>query len=421
MSFQHVAGPPRRDPLFLAICIFTLLIAEIALRVAFGGAQMMSLQPAGGGMPASWQVLLLGPLFGGLFAYFLGRQLGLALGGVFFAAGTAWLLAAPQAIGALALFGLGHGLLVTCLLAIAAAWLPNDRGNSRLALFFGIFLAGQAAFLVVPMVGQTGGQGKLLVGAFAALLLMCGLGLAALDFWAGRGSDPPRGAEKAPSRSQLEALGLLAATGILAHGALFCAYQQETRALTAWLANGMDLAWLPGLGTILAAALLLVGLLLALMGTFMGLPRLGVAASIPFALAMAAIAVLCGTFLHGEGEPMLAFNLFSALGTGFLQMALVPLLSAIAGGVRPRFAPLALGVYLGLGGPLLGHLIGGAAANAGNAGVYTFAVLLIAAATLGHFLGRHADAALKSEEPAAAPPASPKPESPENLSDPYSP
>ncbi len=117
---------------------------------------------------------------------------------------------------------------------------------------------------------------------------------------------------------------------------------------------------------------------------------------------------------------MLAFNLFSAMATGFLQMALVPLLSAIAGGVRPRFAPLAIGVYLGLGGPLLGHLIGGAAASAGNAGVYVFALLLIAAAVLGHFLGRHADAALKSEEPAAAPdpPAAPAPPT-ENLSDPY--
>lgn len=415
MSLQHVAGPPRRDPLFLAICIFTLLIAEISLRVAFGGAQMSSLQ-SGEAAAGSWQLLLLGPLFGGLFAYFLGRQIGLAAGALLFAAGTGWLLSAPQALGALVLFGLGHGLLVTCLLAVAAAWLPNDRGNSRLALFFGIFLAGQIAFAVVPALGNSGGGGKVLAGAFAALLLMCGLGLAALDFWAGRGSDPPRSGEKAPGRGQLEALGLLAATGILAHAALFCAYQQQTRALTAWLAAGMELTWLPTLGSILTAALMVVGLLLALMGTFMGLPRLGVAASIPFALAMAAVAVLCGTFLHGEGEPMLAFNLFSAMGTGFLQMALVPLLSAIAGGVRPRFAPLALGVYLGLGGPLLGHLIGAAAANAGNAGVYVFALLLIAGAIAGHFFGRHADAALKSEEPAAATEA---PARPENLSDPY--
>lgn len=402
MSLHQVAGPPRRDPLFLALCLFTLLIAEAALRIAFGGVQMTAVQTTAVQAGASWQLTaFLGPVAGGLIAYFLGRQAALALGAVFFVAGAGWLLSAPPTFAGQLLLGLGHGLLVTCLLALAAAWLPNSRGNSRLAFFFGLFLTGQIGFLVLPTLGQTGGEGRLLIGAFAALPAMSAVGVAGLDFWAGRGYDPPRRAEALPSRAQLEALGLLAATGILAHAALLCAFQQQTRALEAWRTQGMDFPWLPSLVTVLAAALLVVGLLLALMGTFMGLPRLGVAAAIPFALAMAAIAVLFGSFLHGEGEPLLAINLLSALATGFLQMALVPILSAVAGGVGPRFSPLALGIYLGLGGPVLGHWVGQAVAGS-TAAVYVFSLVLVAAAVGGHFLGRRADAALRCAEPLAA-------------------
>ncbi len=130
-------------------------------------------------------------------------------------------------------------------------------------------------------------------------------------------------------------MGLLVGTGILCYAALACTFQLQQEAVRSWLSQGLQLGWLHTMTPVLSIALMLVGLLLGLMGTFMGLPRLGVAAAIPVALTMAAIAVACASFLHGEGEPLVALALFSAMAIGFLQMSLVPILSAIAGGVGP--------------------------------------------------------------------------------------
>lgn len=400
MSLHQVAGPLRRDPLFLAVCLFGLLIAALSEHAAFAGMQIHRLMArtgaaaAAGDMATSFDWLPLGPLLGGIVAYLVGRHWGLALGGLSLLGGIAWLMAAPGSLPGLGLLSLGHGLLATCLLALAAVWLPNQRGNARLSLFFLIAIGSQALALLVPGVIAGGEGGGFLLGAFAALALICALGLAALDFWAGRGGDAPLRAEPRPQRPQLEALGLLVATGILCYAALGCAYRQQQEALLAWQGQGHQLEWLHTMTGVLALSLMVVGILLGLMGTFMGLPRLGVAAAIPFALTMAAVAVLCGAFLIGDGDPLVAVGLFSAMGTGFLQMAMVPLLSAVAGGVGPRFAPLALGLYLGLGGPVFGRLLGESLMGAGRGAVYVFACGLLAAAVGFHFLGRKADAAL---------------------------
>jgi len=392
-------GSRRRDPFFLAICLFGVVIAELSEQGAFAGVQISRLTALAEKGAPGFEWSLLGPLFGGLAAYFAGRHLGLLAGGISFAAGSALLLAAPSSLFGLGLFTLGHGLLVTCLLALAAIWLPNERGNARVSLFFLVAIGSQSLLLLMPGAAGAGQGAGFLIAAFAVLALMCAAGLAALDFWAGRGADPPLRQEKAPRRPQAEALGLLVGTGILCYAALACAYQQQQQALAAWQQQGHQLDWLFTMTGVLTIALMVVGILLGLMGTFMGLPRLGVSAVIPFALMMAAVAVLCGSLLLREGEPLVAFSLFSAMATGFLQMAMVPLLAAVAGGVGPRFAPLAIGIHLGLGGPIFGRLIGESLNGFGNAAVYPFAFLLIAAAVAGHFLGRRADASLELAVP----------------------
>lgn len=396
-----MAGPLRRDPLFLALCLFLLLIAEVSQRGAFIGTQILRWNAVARDGQLGFEWSLLGPILGGIAAFLAGRHLGLAMGSASFLAGVAMILAAPGSIFGLGLFTLGHGLLVVCLLALAAVWLPNERGNARLALLFLLALGAEAIMMMVPSAVGPGEQGgKFILVGFAGLALVCGLGLAALDFWAGRGVDRPRSEQPRPSRPQLESIGLLTAAGILAQAALGCAFRQQHEALIAWDQAGQPLAWLYTMTGVLSIALLLVGMLLALMGTFMGLPRLGVAAAIPFALSMAAIAVLCGSFLGGSQEPMVAVALFSAMASGFLQMSLMPILSAIAGGVPTRWAPLALGLYLGLGA-LVGRFLGEVLAGGGNGFVYPFVFLLVAAGIGGHFLGRHADKALAGEAPAA--------------------
>ena len=402
MSLQSVTGPPRRDPLFLTLCLFALVIAEVAERGAFVGVQVHRAMAAGlGGVGLDWS--LIGPLFGGILAYFVGRHVGLVLGGLAFLGGVAWLESAPGSLPGLGLFTLGHGLLTPCLLALAALWLPNQRGSARLALFYLVAIATQTILMVMPNVAGAGDNTAFLVGAFAALSLMCGLLLAGLDFWAGRGFDLPRKAEAPPGRPQWEALGLLLATGTLAYGALGCAFQQQQQALQAWQAQGVPLGWLPTMGSVFSLALMVVGILLALMGTFMGLPRIGLAAVVPFTLVMGAIAILCGAFLGGDAssaEPRVAVALFSAMAAAFLQMGLVPLLATLAGGANARTTPLFLGLYLGLGGPFFGRLLGQALAGSGTSAIYPFAFLLTAAAVAGHLLGRRADEALENAAPA---------------------
>ena len=396
-----MAGPLRRDPLFLALCLFLLLIAEVSHRGAFIGAQMIRWNAVYRDGQPGFEWTLLGPILGGIAAFLAGRQLGLGVGGGSFLAGVALLVTAPESLLGLGLFVLGSGLLVVCLLALAAAWLPNERGNARLTLFFLMALGTETIMMMVPAAVAGGEQGsKFILVGFAGLALVCALALAALDFWAGRGVDRPRSEEPKPSRPQLEAICLLTAAGILAQAALGCAFRQQYQALGVWESAGQPLAWLQTMTGVLTLALLLVGMLLALMGTLMGLPRLGVAAAIPFALSMAAIAVLCGSFLGGSQEPMVAVALFSAMASGFLQMSLMPILSAIAGGVPTRWAPLALGLYLGLDA-LVGRFLGEALAGGGNGFVYPFVFLLVAAGIGGHFLGRHADKALAGEAPAA--------------------
>lgn len=394
MSLHKVAGPPRRDPLFLAVCLLGLVIAELAEHAGFAGMQIHRLVARSAEAVPGFEWSLLGPLAGGLAAYFVGRQWGLVLGGLTFLGGIAWLMAAPASAPGLGFFTLGHGLLATCLLALAAVWLPNERGNARLSLFFLVAIGAQALSMLIPPVVAAGEGAGFLIGAFAALALMCALGLAALDFWAGCGADAPLREGPRPAKGQLEAVALLVATGFLCYAALGCAYRQQQEALRLWQGQGHQLDWLYTMTGVLALSLMVVGILLALMGTFMGLPRLGVSAAIPFALTMAAIAVLCGSFLLGEGDPPVAIGLFSAMATGFLQMAMVPLLAAVAGGVGPRFAPLAIGLYLGLGGPVFGRLLGEKLMAAGSAAVFLFALVLAAAAIGGHFLGRKADRAL---------------------------
>ncbi len=130
-----MAGPPRRDPLFLGLCVFAVLIAETSARSAFMGVQLQRLQAAAGGGQPAIEWLLLGLLFGGIAAYFLGRQAGLALGGVFFASGAAPLLAAPGSPAGLAVFTLGQGLVATCSL-VARRGLAAERTRQRAALAF---------------------------------------------------------------------------------------------------------------------------------------------------------------------------------------------------------------------------------------------------------------------------------------------
>lgn len=394
MSSGKVAGPLRRDPFFLAVCLFGLLIAELAEHSAFAGMQIHRLMArASEGIPGfEWS--LLGPLFGGLTAYFVGRHLGLLAGALAFLAGITVLLAAPDSLFGLGLFTLGHGLLATCLLTLAAVWLPNDRGNARLSFLFLVAIGSQTLLMLIPAVVAAGEGAGFLIGAFAALALICSLGVAALDFWAGRGLDPPLRQESRPSAQKLQAVALLVGTGILCYAALGCAFRQQQEALQLWQGQGHQLDWLHTMTGILALSLMVVGVLLGLMGTFMSLPRLGTSAAIPFALVMAATAVLCGAFLGGEGDPPVALGLFSAMATGFLQMAMVPLLSAVAGGIGPRFAPLAIGSYLALGGPIFGRALGEWLMEAGRSTVYVLALLLVAAAVGGHFLGRKADEAL---------------------------
>lgn len=397
-----MAGPLRRDPLFLALCLFALLIVEVSQRGAFTGLQIFTLmataESGGGQQLFLWS--LLGPLFGGLIAFVVGRHLGLAIGGASFLAGAAMMLTLPGSFLGLGAATLGHGMLATCLLVLAALWLPNDRGNARLALFFLMAIGSQGILMLIGVAAGASEGASFVLAGFALLALICALGLAALDFWAGRGVDLPRSEEPKPSRPQLEAIGLLTAAGILAHAALGCAFRQQQDALLAWQGQGQTLEWLYNMTGVLALALLVVGMLLALMGTFMGLPRLGVAAAIPFALAMAALAVLFGGFLAGSQEPLVAIALFSAMASGFLQMSLLPILSAIAGGVPTRWAPLALGLYLGIGG-LVGRFLGEALATGGKTFLFPFVFLLVAAGIGGHFLGRHADKALAGETPAA--------------------
>jgi hypothetical protein len=401
MAQPGVAGPLRRDPLFLSLCLFALLIAEVSQRGAFIGAQIHRWNAVAMDGQLSFEWTVLGPILGGIVAFLAGRHLGLGVGGGTFFAGVGLLMAAPYSLIGYGLFVLGAGLLVVCLLSLAAVWLPNERGNARLAFFFLMALGTEAIMTMVPAAVGTGEQGsKFILVAFAGLALVCALGVAALDFWAGRGVDKPRSEEPRPSRPQLEAIGLLTAAGILAHAALGCAFRQQQEAMMAWQNAGQPLTWLYTMTGVLTIALLLVGMLLALMGTFMGLGRLGVAAAIPVALSMAAIAVLCGSFLAGSQEPMVAIALFSAMASGFLQMSLIPILSAIAGGVPTRWAPLALGLYLGIGA-MVGRFLGEALAGGGNAFIFPFVFLLIAAGIGGHFLGRHADKALAGEAPAA--------------------
>lgn len=397
MLQDPVSGPPRRDPLFLILFLFALVIAALGERGAFFGVkvqQTMALYRSGGGAPPAFDWMALGPLFGGLLAYFLGRHLTLALGGLTLVGGALLLSISPAGSLPVALVGLGHGFYIPCLFALAAMWLPNQRGNARLALFFFVALVTDALLYLLP--GAISGEAAgFFISSFAGLALMCAVGLAALDFWAGRGYDLPRAEEKKPTRGQLEALALATATAILATAAATCAYQQHRAALLAWQNHSLD--WLETLGTVIALSLLLVGVLTALMGTFMGLPRLGLAATLPFVLVMGSIAILCGHFALGSEEPLIAFALLATMAAGFLQLGMVPVLATLAGGFSPRFIPLAIGLYLGLGGPVLGRMAGVLLADSGKTILYPFAFLLLAAAVASHFFGRRADAALENE------------------------
>lgn len=396
MLQDPVSGPPRRDPLFLILFLFALVIAALAERGAFVGVRIqhaLAASHAGGSEPAIFDWTLMGPLLGGLIAYFLGRHLTLVAGGIGLLGSALLLAISPAESTPLLVLGLGYGFYLPCLYTLAASWLPNERGNARLALFCFLALTTDALFFLLP--GALGGdRAGFFISSFAGLALMCAIGLAALDFWAGRGYDLPRAEEKKPSRAQLEALALCTLTAILATAAATCAYLQHRAALVAWQNHSLD--WLATLGTVIALSLLVVGVLTALMGTFMGLPRLGLAATLPFVLVMGCIAVLCGDLALGSEEPMIAFALLATMAAGFLQLGMVPILATLAGGFSPRFVPLAIGLYLGLGGPVFGRMFGSLLADSGKALLYPFAFLLLAAAVASHFFGRRADAALEN-------------------------
>lgn len=396
MFQDPVSGPPRRDPFFVILFLLVLVIAAPAERGVFLGVKIqhvLAASRAGGSELAILDWIAVGPLLGGLIAYFLGRHLTLVVGGIGLLGSTLLFPFFPTSPLPLMALAMGYGFFLPCLFALAAFWLPNELGNARLALFCFLALTTDALYVLLPPVISGEGAG-FFITSFAGLALMCAVGLAALDFWAGRGYDRPRAEEKKPSRAKLEALGLATVAAIFSTAAATCAYQQHRAALDAW--QGHELGWLDSLGTVIALSLLVVGVLTALMGTFMGLPRLGLAAALPFVFVMGCIAVLCGNVAASSQEPLIAFGLLATMAAGFLQLGMVPVIAALAGGFSPRFVPLAIGLYLGLGGPVFGHLFGSFLADSGKALLYPFAFLLLAAAIVSHFLGRRADAALEN-------------------------
>lgn len=396
MFQDPVSGPPRRDPFFLILFLLALVIAALAERgVSFGLwiKNSMAAGRADGPEVALLDWLSLWPLFGGLIAYSFGRHLTFVAGGIALLGGTLLFLLFPASSIPLIVLSVGHGFFLPCLFALAALWLPNEHGNARLALFCFLALTTDALQTLLSPVLSGDGAG-FFITSFAGLALMCAVGLAALDFWAGRGYDRARAEEKEPSRAQLEALGLATFAAFLSSAAAVCASQQHFAAIAGW--QGHELGWLNPLGMVIGLSLLLVGVLSALIATFMGLPRLGLAAALPFTLAMGCISVFCSSIAASSQEPLIALALLGTMAAGFQTLGMVPVLAALAGGFSPRFAPLAIGLYLALGASVFGPYFGSFLANSGKAMIYPFAFLLLAAAVASHFFGRRADAALEN-------------------------